>query len=191
MPGTAASEGGLASAKVDSRPIHRHPRAMRKLIPFLFVSLLALPLNADEPVRLTAAQVLQLMAKVPEKAHPARAGRYEQAGDAKEIAAAIAGVAPERDTAALMTVYAAYESSNQKCAIGDQGRSAGAWQLQYVPREVACDPAQPPACGCRWPGMPPDDASRAHPTIGSRCSRAAVAQGECWWPAAGLASPGR
>ena len=150
---------------------------MRKLIPFLFVSLLALPLNADEPVRLTAAQVLQLMDKVPEKAHPARAGRYEQAGDAKEIAAAIAGVAPERDTAALMTVYAAYESSNQKCAIGDQGRSAGAWQLQYVPREVACDPARAASvwlslardASGRCLSSPPDD--RLSVLTGGSCTR--------------------
>jgi hypothetical protein len=150
---------------------------MRKLIPFLFVSLLALPLNADEPVRVTPAQVLELMSRVPEKAHPSRAGRYDQAGDAREIAAAIAGVAPERDTAALMTVYAAYESSNQKCVVGDGGRSWGTWQLQYVPREVACDPARAASvwlamardASTRCPQSPPDD--RLSVLTGGSCSR--------------------
>jgi hypothetical protein len=124
---------------------------MRKLtqaLVALFVTLVSSAPQCDlggEPAfgsteKPSTADVLSLMARVPEKAHPSRPGHYEQAGDAREIAAGIANAAGDRETAALLTVFAAYESSNQKCAIGDGGRSAGAFQLQYVPREVACDP---------------------------------------------------
>lgn len=103
--------------------------------------------DVQQPAALTTVDVLAMMRAIPEKAHQARPGRYDQAGDAREIAAGIAHVVTDRDTAALLSVYAAYESSNVKCAEGDRDangipKSLGAFQLQGVPREVACDPAR-------------------------------------------------
>lgn len=127
---------------------------MRKLIlalPFVFYvcQLEPVPALADvqQAAPLTTDDVVGMMRAIPEKAHPTRPGRYDQAGDAREIAAGIAHVASDRDMAALAAVYAAYESSNQKCAEGDRDangvpRSLGAYQLQGVPREVACDPVR-------------------------------------------------
>jgi hypothetical protein len=147
---------------------------MRNLL-ILALLLVASPTVADQ--HLTQQQVLELMSRVPEKAHPSRVGHYDQAGDAREIAAAIANVAPGRETASLMTVYAAYESSMQKCAVGDGGRSLGTWQLQFVPREVACDPARAASvwlslvkdAQTRCPGSDPDD--RLSILTGGSCSR--------------------
>src|SRR3984957_16309104 len=102
--------------------------------------------------------VLQMMAKVPEKAHGSRPGRYEQAGDAKAIARGIAAASPTLEDASLAVVFAAYESSNQlhdptgECIGGDadpvtlQYQSWGPFQLnaKIVPKAVACDPMQAP-----------------------------------------------
>ena len=147
---------------------------MRTLL-ILALLLVVSPTVADQ--HLTSRQVLELMSRVPEKAHPSRVGHYDQAGDAKEIATGIANAAPGRQTAALMAVYAAYESSNQKCAVGDAGKSLGAFQLQFVPREVACDPARAASvwlamandAQTRCPGSEPDD--RLSILTGGSCSR--------------------
>lgn len=47
-----------------------------------------------------------------------------------------------RAEAALMVVYAWHESNYKACAAGDSGRSLGIFQLQRLPRVVACDPGQ-------------------------------------------------
>jgi hypothetical protein len=69
---------------------------------------------------------------------------YDKFPDAREIAEAIAagvdGVEAPRLRAAQGAVYAAYESNNRKCAMGDGGAAHGAWQLQGVPEYIACDP---------------------------------------------------
>lgn len=127
-------------------------------------------------------RVIDFMRRVPEKAHPSRPGRYDQAGDAKEIARAIADHAPDLDAASLMTVFAAYESSNEKCVGGDWDpvakvyRSWGAWQLQNVPKEVACDPeraapiwlALKASAEATCSALPPED--RLAPLAGGSCS---------------------
>ena len=40
-----------------------------------------------------------------------------------------------------MVVYAAYESGNVRCAIGDHGLSFGAWQMRGLSAYDACTPA--------------------------------------------------
>lgn len=156
--------------------------AMRKTLlalPFVLsvCQLEPVPAFADvqQPAALTTDDVMSLMRAIPEKAHPARSGRYDQVGDAREIAAGIAHVASDRGTAALMSVYAAYESSMQKCAIGDSGRSAGAWQLQYVPREVACDPMRAASI---WLAMAKDAQTRC-PDNEPDDKLAVLASGSC------------
>jgi hypothetical protein len=59
------------------------------------------------------------------------------------IARAIAMVAPDREWAARMAVYAIHESGlSVECLAGDGKKSLGTWQLQGVPEAVACDPAK-------------------------------------------------
>jgi hypothetical protein len=112
---------------------------MLKILLILAVLTTATGLGA-ETERPTRTDVLQMMARIPAKARPSVPGRYDQSGDASTVAQAIAVSAPDRETAALMAVFAAYESSNERCAVGDHGKSLGAWQLQKVEPEVACDP---------------------------------------------------
>jgi hypothetical protein len=75
---------------------------------------------------------------------------YEHSKDALTIANAITNAvnaeqdAPITDSlehdAALMVVYAIYESGLRKCVSGDGGKSLGTFQLQGWPIEVACNP---------------------------------------------------
>jgi hypothetical protein len=75
---------------------------------------------------------------------------FERSKDAIAIAHAIANAvnseqdAPITDSyehdAALMVVYAIYESGLRKCITGDGGKSIGTFQLQGWPVEIACDP---------------------------------------------------
>jgi hypothetical protein len=75
----------------------------------------------------------------------------QHAEDAPRIATAIvdavAGDTGEpltgstRGDVALAAVYAFDESGLRRCAVGDHGRSLGAFQLQRLPASVACDPA--------------------------------------------------
>jgi hypothetical protein len=110
-------------------------------------------LHAGAPERV---RVLSMMAKVPEKAHQSRPGRYETMRDAPEIADAIAAASSSDKAASDAVVFAAYESSNSKtdangeCLGGDpdpvtgEFRSWGVFQLSAlsVPKSVACDPKQ-------------------------------------------------
>ena len=72
--------------------------------------------------------------------------KYSQIGSGREVSIAISRVADgsvtgdAREDAALMAVYAAFESANRGCAVGDGGKALGVWQLQYTSRTVACDP---------------------------------------------------
>jgi len=118
------------------------------LFAFLIVSSMAIASHADvrsDAQAVTVDEVLAMMKAVPEKAHPSRPGRYDQVGDAQEIARGIAMVAPQKDTAALLAVFAAYESSNQKCVGGDKNaagefQSWGTFQLRGVSMDTACNP---------------------------------------------------
>lgn len=47
-----------------------------------------------------------------------------------EVVSAIAGAVETPEEAALMTLYAALESSYKQDAVGDGGRSCGIWQQQ-------------------------------------------------------------
>lgn len=111
--------------------------------------LLFLLLGAAEPGsgKPSASDVLAMMARIPvvEVAHTEaqkRPGHWDKIGVAAELARAQAEVAPTRLAAALMAVYAAFEGGNQRCAVGDGGKSLGPYQLQRVPESVACDPMQ-------------------------------------------------
>ena len=94
----------------------------------------------------SASEVRAMMARVPiESSSIAAPAHYERVGDARIIAQAIAHVARTRYEAAELVVYGAYESGYQKCAEGDRDehgvpKALGAWQLQGVTRELACDP---------------------------------------------------
>jgi hypothetical protein len=115
---------------------------------YLFVRLFAGPIGIVEPAadpKATADDVLAMMAKlpvveVPKTPEQNRLGHWERIGVARELAAAIAEVAPTRTAASLHVVYAAFEGGNQRCAAGDGGKSLGPYQLQRLPESVACDP---------------------------------------------------
>lgn len=59
-------------------------------------------------------------------------GHYERGKDAQEIAEAIAAKAVDLRDAAEMQLYSDYESANRLDALGDSGRSHGAWQIPVV-----------------------------------------------------------
>lgn len=80
-----------------------------------------------------------------------------------------------RGEAALMLVFAYHESAFKTCAAGDSGKSLGVFQLQRLPRAVACDPAR---AAVVW-------LARAHESY-AKCSMndedarlAALASGNC------------
>ena len=68
------------------------------------------------------------------------AGHYDHGPSAKALAEAIARHATSREEAALAAVYVAYESGADANAVGDKGKCHGAYQLRYVPPDVAADP---------------------------------------------------
>jgi hypothetical protein len=87
----------------------------------------------------SSTEVLDWMARLPVTETSHRAGHWDRIGSATKIAEAIADVAPDRLTAAEMTVYAVFEGGNRACAVGDGGASLGPFQEQRVPASVACD----------------------------------------------------
>jgi hypothetical protein len=111
-----------------------------------------------DPVAVTVLgtqDVLAMMAKLPNEcalyhdcpkswgtANPG----YDHLNDAQEIAEAVVAATIDDSNpwlrAAQAVVYAAFESVNKRCAVGDGGKSFGAWQLQKVSPEVACVPAK-------------------------------------------------
>ena len=90
--------------------------------------------------RPSPSDVLAMMAEVD------ASGIYARVGHAREIADAIAEKAEAldglslRESEALMVVFAAKESANQLCPVGDGGKSLGTFQLQGVTADVACHP---------------------------------------------------
>jgi hypothetical protein len=90
----------------------------------------------------SSTEVLDWMARLPVTETAQRSGHWDRVGSATKIAEAIAEVAPDRRTAAEMTVYAVFEGGNRACAVGDGGKSLGPFQEQRVPASVACDPRQ-------------------------------------------------
>ena len=106
----------------------------------------------------TAQDVVGVMAKLPPEAclysgKKCKPGGYDKGPDARRIAAAIASSADGSLTgtrvgdAALMATYSSFESGNNASATGDCTaagvcRAHGAWQIWYVPEDVAFDPAR-------------------------------------------------
>jgi hypothetical protein len=103
----------------------------------LFSLLLAYLLTPASP-----DEVLSWMSRLPVTETAQRSGHWDRIGNAASIADAIAEVAPDRRTAAEMTVYAVFEGGNRACAVGDGGKSLGPWQMQRLPASVACDARQ-------------------------------------------------
>lgn len=90
---------------------------------------------------LATEDVLAMAARIPREASKTgEPAGYDRSPDARAIAAAVATVASDRQEAALLLVYAAYESDLHIAARGDGGKSRGPWQLKYVPDEVAFSP---------------------------------------------------
>jgi hypothetical protein len=102
--------------------------------------------TSETPV--SSDDVLSMMARVPSIDRPgAKTYRWDQVGDSKPIAKAIAHWAPSDLAAAELTVYAVREGGLRACAAGDsdkQGKahSFGTWQIsdKRAPVEIACDP---------------------------------------------------
>jgi hypothetical protein len=96
--------------------------------------------QADKQVPVDA--ILAMMDTVPSAPGNPRstAYRWSRKPSAPAVAHAIARVAPDREWAARMVVYAIHESGLSACASGDGGKSLGTWQLQGVSTETACDP---------------------------------------------------
>jgi hypothetical protein len=116
-------------------------RTLAKTVALLLLTLWPALGAADDSNVVTKDDVLAMMAKLP---GVNRAGAPAYAWDrtqyAGKIADAIVQTAPTRTWAARMVVYAVRESGLQICAVGDGGLSLGPWQLQGVPRTVACEP---------------------------------------------------
>lgn len=100
----------------------------------ILIAYLLTPASSDE--------VLLWMARLPATETAHNLGHWDRVGSAAKIAEAISEVAPDRRTAAEMTVYAVFEGGNRACAVGDGGASLGPFQEKYVPASVACDPRQ-------------------------------------------------
>jgi hypothetical protein len=114
---------------------------------FALVIFTASPARVAE-TSVTPEDVLSMMARVPAVDRSgAKSYRWDQVGDAKPIAKAIARSAPSWSAAAELTVYAVREGGLRACAAGDsdkqgQAHSFGTWQIsdKRVPVQVACDP---------------------------------------------------
>lgn len=95
--------------------------------------------------KVTVAEVLAMMDTMPgEPGNPKSvAYHWSKKHGADRVARAIVSTAPDHEWAARMAVYSIHESGlSVDCMEGDGHKSFGAWQLQGVPRSVACDPAQ-------------------------------------------------
>jgi hypothetical protein len=138
-------------------------------------NLIAILLFLSSPA--STDDVLEYMARLPATETGDSQGyiRWDRVGHAREIAEAIATVAPSRIVAAEMTVYAVYEGGNRLCAKGDHGMSRGPFQLWGVPEKIACDPVQ---AARRW--LVIADASRADcAKLEADAQLAELASGSC------------
>lgn len=103
--------------------------------------LLARPLLASEPA-VTLADVQAMQARIPDCERCTRvSGAFARTRDARAIAAAIAQVAPTREAAAELALYAAWESGNRIDVVGDGGLALGPWQLHDA-RATALEPVR-------------------------------------------------
>jgi hypothetical protein len=134
---------------------------MRKLIflvPLLFSVCIQEPVfaeDANDEVPLTSAEIVKVMAALPPEGclfnphakYCAAPGGFDRGPDAKRIAEAIVVAANGRVTgskrldASLMATYSSYESGNKADAVGDSGKSLGAWQIKFI-GETMFDPRQ-------------------------------------------------
>jgi hypothetical protein len=97
---------------------------------------------------LSADDVLEMFARLPacEGCADDTRGHYERSPDAREIATAIVAtvdgslLGSSWREAALMSVFAAFESNVHRCAVGDGGLSWGTFQLRGASRADACTP---------------------------------------------------
>lgn len=96
----------------------------------------------DLPASLTTDDVLSMMRKLPSHETGKDTYRWDKVGQANRIASAIAGAASSRDDAGDLVVYAVFESNLRISAVGDGGKSFGAFQLssKRAPVEVATVP---------------------------------------------------
>lgn len=87
---------------------------------------------------ITAAFVLSVMAHIPPTELSPSEYRWDKLPAASDIAGGIADAVnadedplfiDRKSTAILMAVYAAFEGGMQRCAIGDNGKSRGVFQL--------------------------------------------------------------
>lgn len=104
---------------------------------------------AQPPI--TQREVLAMMDRIPICERGCDAPyRWSRVRNAKAIAAAIAAVAPTRERAAQMAVYAAWESGLDARAESPDHLDHGAWQLRGVSIEIANDPNRAAAV---WLGL--------------------------------------
>jgi hypothetical protein len=97
--------------------------------------------NAAPETSVSVDDVLSMAAQIPPEQSPhSKPAGFHKSPDAQAVAAGIAANASSREEAALMVVYAAYESGLSILARGDGGKSRGPFQLKYVPDSVAYDP---------------------------------------------------
>lgn len=82
------------------------------------------------------ALVLAIQARVPDECQLTRhsgcsskaSADFTHAGDAEAVRIAVSELAPDLDAAIEGVIFAAYESANRVSAVGDGGKSIGAWQ---------------------------------------------------------------
>jgi hypothetical protein len=120
-------------------------KAIAYILAAALTTTIASPLGAADELNVDV--VLAMMARIPPEARPkGKPAGYDRAHDARAVAHAVAATANSREQAALMTVYAAYESAFDTHARGDCNldrsycAAKGAFQLWNVPPEVADDP---------------------------------------------------
>lgn len=93
----------------------------------------------DLPASLTTDDVLAMMRRLPSRELGKGTYRWDRVGQANRIASVIAKTATTRDEAGDLVVYSVFESNNRLTAVGDGGKSHGAWQLsaRYATPEIA------------------------------------------------------
>jgi hypothetical protein len=117
------------------------PFSTKALCVLFAVTLISIiPTSASAKV-VSGVEVLEMMERVPSECSlmrrpphwcPRGPAGFERGRDARLIASAISSVAKSREEAALLAVFSSYESGNFARAVGDGGRSLGAWQIQGI-----------------------------------------------------------
>lgn len=141
--------------------------------------------DAPPETVVTASAVLDMMRLIPlecslwgsaprPRCPTDRPAGFELGPDAGAIAAAIARHAASRYDAALLAVFSSYESGNDAHAVGDGGKSFGAFQVQGM-GEGAFDPDKAAA---RWLELARSGQHRCHRNPPDE-QLASVASGNC------------